>query len=410
MTTKGRWGRVTCARRPGRARLRESGLVGCVIAMSALSAFFDPVAGVLQRPGALGITFALAYGATLLARRHAPMTTVAVLSALAFVHQAWGGTPTPALPALMVGLHGLALHQGRRPALIAAALVATGTVAAAMLFQTGPVLGPQRVGAVAWIGLATAVGDAVRNRRAYVRALEERAERAERTREEEAARRVAAERMRIARELHDVVAHELTLINAQAGIGVHVGRNDPVQMADLLTAIRDGSRGALGELRAIVGLLAQPEEAAAPLEPAPGLGRLEDLVLSFERAGLMVEVVRQGAGCFIPSAVDATGYRIIQEALTNVRKHSGVDTARVAIDVGHDALSITVDNEGPAGWRPPNGGGTGRGLIGIRERVAAVGGTAEIAIRPQGGFSVAARLPLSRTGSPQPAGKGNDLS
>ncbi|WP_405867872.1 histidine kinase [Streptomyces sp. NBC_01515] len=406
MTTSGRWGRVTYhARKAGRVRLREPALIGGVIVVSILSAFGDPVAGGLRRPGALGIAFAVAYGTVLLARRRAPMMTVAGLSALTFVHQACGGTPTPALPALMVSLYGLALRMGRRPALIVAALVATSTVVAATLFQPGPVLGPQRVGAVAWIGLATAVGDAVRNRRAYVRALEERADRAERTREEEAARRVAAERMRIARELHDVVAHELTLINAQAGIGVHIGRNDPFQMAELLTAIRDGSKGALGELRAIVGLLAQPEEAAAPLEPAPGLGRLDDLVLSFERAGLTVEVLRQGEGHFIPAAVDVTGYRIIQEALTNVRKHAGVDTARIGIDFRHDSLSITVDNEGLGGRRPPNGGGTGRGLVGIRERVAAVGGIAEIGIRPQGGFSVVARLPLSRTVSAQPVGE-----
>ncbi|WP_406432382.1 histidine kinase [Streptomyces sp. NBC_00631] len=368
-----------------------------MIVISVLSAFVDPIAGGLRRPDAVSVTFAFAYGAVLPARRRAPMATAAALSVLTFVQQAFGGTPTPALPALMVCLYALALRMGRRAAWIAAALVATSTVVAALLFQPGPVLGPQKVGAVGWIGLATAVGDAVRNRRAYVRALEERAERAERTREEEAARRVAAERMRIARELHDVVAHELTLINAQAGIGVHVGRDDPVQMAEWLTAIRDGSKGALDELRSIVGLLAQPEEAAPPLEPAPGLGRLDDLVLSFERAGLTVEVVRRGEERFIPSAVDVTGYRIVQEALTNVRKHAGVDTARVGIDVGHDSLRITVDNEGPAGLCPPNGGGTGRGLIGIRERVAAVGGTADIGVRSQGGFCVAARLPLSRT-------------
>jgi len=205
------------ARQPMRARLRESGLVGCVIVISVLSAFLDPVAASFRRPGALSVTFALACGVILLVRRRAPITTIAVLSALAFVYQACGGTSTPTLPALMVSLYGVGLRTGRQPALIAAALVAAGTVTAAMLYQPGPVLGPERVGAVAWIGLATAVGDAVRSRRAYGRALEERAERAERTREEEAARRVAAERMRIARELHDVVAHELTLNNAQAG-------------------------------------------------------------------------------------------------------------------------------------------------------------------------------------------------
>lgn len=106
--------------------------------------------------------------------------------------------------------------------------------------------------------------------------------------------------------------------------------------------------------------------------------------------------------------MDVTGYRIIQEALTNVRKHAGVDTARVGLHYRHDSLSITVDNESLDGGRPPSGGGTGRGLIGVRERVAAVGGTVDIGIRPQGGFCVAARLPLGRTGAAQPRRKAND--
>lgn len=294
----------------------------------------------------------------------------------------------------MVALYTVALCSGRRQAWTVGALVMVAMSLAAAFFQPGPLLGPQRLGAVAWMGLATAVGDSVRNRRAYVRALEERAERAERTREQEAARRVAGERMRIARELHDVVAHELTLINAQAGIGVHVGRDDPVQMAGLLEAIRDGSKGALGELRSIVGLLVQPGDAVAPREPSPGLGRLEDLVVSFDRAGLRVDVDREGRERPVPSAVDVAAYRIIQEALTNVRKHAGVDTAGLRLRYGHDALHVTVENGGSLLRRSRDGDGTGRGVIGMRERAAAVGGSTTTGPRPGGGFAVEAWLPL----------------
>ncbi|WP_427918811.1 sensor histidine kinase [Streptomyces sp. cg40] len=389
MRTIGRRGGAAVRRRLGKVRL-----VGYVGLTSLLSACGDPTR-FPRWPTVLDITFASLASAVLLARARRPVMVLAAVSALSVAHQAGGGPFFPSLPPLMVALYTVALCSGRRQAWTAAALTMTAMSLAATFFQPGPLLGPQRVGAVAWMGLATAVGDSVRNRRAYVRALEERAERAERTREEEAARRVAGERMRIARELHDVVAHELTLINAQAGIGVHVGRDDPVQMADLLEAIREGSKGALGELRSIVGLLGQPGDPVAPREPSPGLGRLEDLVVSFDRAGLQVDVGLEGQERPTPSAVDLAAYRIIQEALTNVRKHAGVNTAAVRLRYGHDVLHVTVENHGNPLRRPGEGGGTGHGLIGIRERAAAVGGSTATGPRPGGGFTVQAWLPLT---------------
>ncbi|WP_063781130.1 sensor histidine kinase [Streptomyces maremycinicus] len=402
MRTIGRRGRAAV-----HGRLREARLVGCVGLTSLATACGDPT----RFPGwptPLDIVFACLASAVLPARHRSPLGVLAAVSALSVVHQAGGGPFVPSLPPLMVALYTVALRSGRRQAWTAAALTMAALSLTAMFFQAGPLLGPQRVGAIAWMGLATAVGDSVRNRRAYVRALEERADRAERTREEEAARRVAGERMRIARELHDVVAHELTLINAQAGIGVHVGRGDPVQMAEFLEAIRDGSKGALGELRSIVGLLGQPGDPVAPREPSPGVGRLEDLVVSFDRAGLRVAVDREGQERPAPSAVDVAAYRIVQEALTNVRKHAGVDTARVRLRYGHDVLHVMVEDDGNPLRRPGGGGGTGRGLIGMRERAAAVGGSTATGPRPGGGFVVEAWLPLGPARVPVRERVGNE--
>lgn len=152
--------------------------------------------------------------------------------------------------------------------------------------------------------------------------------------------------------------------------------------------MKDDSKQALAELRSIVGLLGAPEVLR---EPVPGLDRLDDLAASFARAGLTVEVRRQGEARAVPSAVDVSGYRIVQEALTNVSKHAATATARVSLDYAPDTLKIVIADDG-AGRGP--GGGSGRGLIGMRERAAAVGGEVTAGHRPGGGFLVEAALPL----------------
>ncbi|MCW8379743.1 sensor histidine kinase [Streptomyces justiciae] len=338
----------------------------------------------------------------LLLRRWAPFWTVGIVTVLYVVSQSAGHPGLPFIPVFGVAMYTVARHYDRRPAWTATLLVMLSVLTTALVWGQGPVLGPQRMAPLAWIALATTLGDAARIRQAYVAALEERAARAERTREEEAERRVAEERMRIAQELHDVVAHELTLINAQAGVAAHLGRhNTPAMMAEVLTNIRNSSKQALGELRAVVGLLGQPGDSTGPpTEPVPGLERLEDLVDSFARAGLRVQVVQEGVKRSLPVAVDVASYRIVQEALTNVRKHAGVEDARVRLAFGHDTLRIVVENDPASAIRTAqgclDGGGTGRGLISMRERSAAVGGQVSIGPVPSGGFTVDARLPLGR--------------
>jgi signal transduction histidine kinase len=255
----------------------------------------------------------------------------------------------------------------------------------------------------AWTGMAATAGDAIRSRRAFVQAVQERAERAERTREEEARRRVAEERLRIARDLHDVVAHHIALVNVQAGVAAHVMDKRPDQAKEALSHVREASRSALNELRATVGLLRQSGDPEAPTEPAPGLDRLDELVGTFRSAGQRVEVARADQGTALPAAVGLAAYRIIQEALTNVRKHAGAEAkAEVSVVRVGPHLEITVLDDGTGeAQRPADGGG--HGLLGMRERVTALRGTLTTGPRYGGGFRVHAILPVkARTPAASP--------
>lgn len=254
--------------------------------------------------------------------------------------------------------------------------------------------------------MAGLLGQSVRHRRAYLAAAEERARRAEETRESEARRRVDEERLRIARELHDLVAHQITLANAQAQVAVHVLDTRPEQTRKSLRELVETTGHALDELRATVGLLRQADDrertadAGGPDEPAPGLARLPTLLESFRRAGLVVTARQEGPARPLAPGLDLTVYRIVQEALTNVTKHAGSGAARVGLDWHPGRLVLTVADDGPRGGpggrrlpvvpeRPP-----GYGLIGMRERAAAVGGRLDAGRRPEGGFLVRAELPL----------------
>ena len=357
--------------------------------------------------------------------RRWPRLVLALSVACAATCALLGYTAAPVGPAI-VAIFLLSVRTDRRQATLAAVCV----IAVLLAVGTG-LTAPSRplaqlLGMVAWTGMAAAAGDAVRSRRAYIAATEERAERAERTREQEAARRVAEERMRIARDLHDAVAHHIALVNAQAGAALYVMDQRPDQARTALSHIQEASRYALDELRATVGLLRQSGDPAAPLEPAPGLGRLAELARSFEPAGLAVTVTLDGQQRPVPTAVDMTAYRIVQEALTNVHKHAAVGAATVEVAYLPDRLRITVENEqsdggesdtgksdeeksdarknsGSAGAAPSDGGGaeSGFGLIGMRERVAVVGGRLDARPRCGGGYRVTAQLPLHPSGLPR---------
>ncbi|MCT2594512.1 histidine kinase [Streptomyces sp. N2-109] len=244
-----------------------------------------------------------------------------------------------------------------------------------------------------WCMLPVVLGGAVRLRRAYLGAVQTRAEHAERTREEEARHRVAEERVRIARELHDVVAHHMALANAQAGTAAHFARSRPEQAEKILGELTGTTASALRELQATVGLLRQPDDPDDTLAPAPGLGRLPELVSAFASAGLQVTVTVDGEERPLSPGGDLTAFRIVQESLTNVAKHAAAHHAQVRLAYTRDLLVLTVSDDGD-GTSPPPAPGGGFGLIGMRERAQTVGGRFEAGHRPGGGFAVTAELPI----------------
>lgn len=326
-------------------------------------------------------------------RRREPMAVLGVTGLVSVVELVAGDPAAPVAMSAVIALYTVASTTDRPTTWRVGLLTMAVLTGAAMSFGSTPWYTQENLGIFAWTGMAAAAGDAVRSRRAFVDAIRERAERAERTREEEAGRRVAEERLRIARDLHDVVAHHIALVNVQAGVAAHVMDKRPDQAKEALAHVREASRSALDELRATVGLLRQSGDPEAPTEPAPGLAVLDQLVATFGQAGLPVEVARADEGVTPPAAVDLAAYRIIQESLTNVQKHAGPDArAEVSVVRVGSTLEVTVLDNGADGPAPSDGGG--HGLIGMRERVTALGGTLTAGPRYGGGFRVQAILPL----------------
>jgi signal transduction histidine kinase len=294
-----------------------------------------------------------------------------------------------------VALYSVALTRARLQQLVAA-LAAVAAVVATPTFLTGD--GPFRfatLGHAALVAVPLLAAEAVRNRRSYIALLLERLEFAERTREEEARRRVEQERLRIARDLHDAVAHSLTTINVQAGVAAHLLDQNPDNARGALVTIEAATHEALDELRAIVGVLREDDGERAPLEPAPTLDTVSEVIERERALGLDVSLdIRGHRPRQLPEAVQLAAYRIVQESLTNVRRHAAGASAHVGLSFEHDRLLITVENATVA---TGNGRsiGAGVGVIGMRERAAAVGGELRAAPSPEG-FRVAAELPYRK--------------
>jgi signal transduction histidine kinase len=360
-------------------------------------------------PAMSGVLLMVAGAVALIWRRRNPMAVLAVTAGLTVVELVGSDPPAPVVMSTVIALYTVAARTDRPTTWRVGLLTMAVLTAAAMLCGPAPWYSQEKFAVFAWTGMAGAAGDAVRSRRAFVDAIRERAERAERTRDEEARRRVAEERLRIARELHDVVAHHIALVNVQAGVAAHVMDKRPDQAKEALAHVREASRSALDELRATVGLLRQSGDPMAPTEPAPGLAVLDELVDTVRRAGLPVELVCTDRRPPLPAAVDLAAYRVIQEALTNVRKHAGPGAkAEVSVvRVGRTAEITVIDNGSGGGGRDDAGGG--HGLLGMRERVTALGGTLTAGPRYGGGFRVHAILPVeartAESGEPGAAGR-----
>ncbi|MEU7279835.1 histidine kinase [Streptomyces sp. NPDC045431] len=242
-----------------------------------------------------------------------------------------------------------------------------------------------------WFVAATAIGVAVQSQRKFREMAEERARKAEQSREAEARRRVDEERLRIAQELHDVIGHSIAVINVQAGVAVHLVHKDPATTEKSLEMIRTTSATALEEIRTTLGLLRAAEDEAPPRGPVPGLGEIPDLIERARAAGLTIEHVRRGDVRPLPTVVGTTVYRLVQETLTNALKHSGVGTGvLVSMDFLDHELRVSVEDDGRG--TGGSGGGSGLGLRGMRERVEAAGGGLRVD-RLSPGFRVTARIP-----------------
>ncbi|HEU4399035.1 MAG TPA: sensor histidine kinase [Actinomycetota bacterium] len=373
-------------------------LVAAGLSLAQMQRYPDP-----QDRSALNITFVLLQTLPLVFRRRAPFTVFAI-AALALAVQ---GTlelqgPLFAFLAVNLALYSLAAYGHRRLAILGA--VTWALLLAVRLVQlivtTWPHVAITDLYDVfddfVLLGAAWTLGEGVRQRRAHAAALEDRAARLEREREEKARQAAAQERLRIARELHDVVAHSLSVIGVQAGAARLVldADPDPTRAREAVAAIEATANQAMTEMRRALGILRDTERSGAALAPLPGLGQLPSLLDQMRAAGLAAELTVQGTPRPLATSIDLSAYRIVQEALTNALKHARATRAEVVVCYGaHDIqVEVTDDGRGPP---PAAGPSQGAGMIGMRERVALFGGELSMGPRPQRGYAVRVRLPTS---------------
>ncbi|MGW8883872.1 sensor histidine kinase [Streptomyces sp. NPDC055749] len=336
--------------------------------------------------------------AVLLFRHRHPVLAVAGTSATTLVYLGAGYPYGPVLVAVAVGCFSAIVSGHRRAAWWSLGVLWSGHLLLThWLYRWLPPSGDTAAGwgqeavVAAWVIAVAAAAELLRVRREQWAAA-----RAERAAAEK--RRADEERLLMARELHDVLAHSISVINVQAGVGLALLDSDPEQARIALTTIKSASKEALGEVRQVLASLRTPGDA--PRAPAPGLDRLPELVEQASGAGLSVTLETEGVRGAVPPGTDLAAFRIVQEALTNVVRHSGSRTAEVRIGYGAGRVRLRIDDEGPA--TGGEAGGSGNGLVGMRERAAALGGTIEAGPRPGGGFRVSAEFPLP-AGAQEPA-------
>jgi signal transduction histidine kinase len=343
-------------------------------------------------PNVLSVLLAIGVAVPYYFRRHAPLA-VLLISEGCLIALAVGDYRTGVAPVvLLVGLYTVASWCDVRDRAVGAVAIVVGLTVVAVVGIPG--VSETRVASnLVTFAAAYLFGSTIRNRRLYNEQLEARASALERERKEETSRALAEERLRIAQELHDVVAHSMGVIAVQAGVGAHVIDAQPGEAKKALDAISHTSRSTLVEIRRMLSVLREDE--GAPYVPAPGLADLHRLVRDVASAGLHAEVRVEGTTTKLPPGVDFTAYRIVQEALTNVLKHAGQATATVIIRYEGTAVQLEILDDG----RGVNGGATpgGHGVVGMRERVGVYGGSFEAGPRTGGGFRVAVRLPYGET-------------
>lgn len=357
-----------------------------------------------SRPDAAGWALLLAGHAPLVGRRHRPLLTLCLVAVPVAAFHALGYNHSAPVPATMAALYTVATTGTvRRTLTVGSVVIGVGLTMNALTNPEGMI---ELLRITGWVVAVLFCGIDVRYYRQYVASIVERAERAERTREEEARRRVAEERLRVARDLHDLLAHSITLIGVQTSVAAHVLTADPERLdrasvAKALDDIAETCRSARGELRTTLEVLRAQDAAAVPdaRGPLPGLHGLPDLARGARLAGADVDLSVDADD--VPPAVGAAVYRITQEALTNVVRHAGpAPSVRVEVRAGPGALRLSVTDDGTG---PDPAGTPGFGLVGMRERARSVGGTLDAGPRRGAdGFEVTAVLPTPATPRPTP--------
>jgi signal transduction histidine kinase len=387
-------------------------LLGLFVAVMQVQGTVAKPADVGSRPltdvGYLGFVLLAGSGLVLAVRRRWPVAVFLTVAVASLVYYASGFSDGPGWIGLFVALYTLTAYGDGRTSLVIAGVgitaLATGWLIAAADIEPAAAIGWVFFRIAASV-MAAALGESVRSRHVTAAEALERARLAERTREEEARSRVDAERLRIAREVHDTVAHAVAIINVQAGVTAYLLDKRPEGAREALVTIEQTSAQALHELRAVLGVLRDSDNGRVP---RPGLEQVGDLTAMAREAGLDIKLEATSSTAPLPSAVDHTAYRIVQESITNVIRHVGPTRVTVALDYGADALEVRVTDEGDrdaagddaAGSPPP--AGPGRGIVGMRERCGLLGGELTAGPRPTGGFEVRARLPLAPAGTTHP--------
>lgn len=369
-------------------RVIDRGYVAGIVLLGLIELLtLDEPAGV--KLGSAAVVSAMAI--SLLWRRTRPVEMLACLILLALVGELFFVGPPGSLTQVLILLtasYSVGAHADGRRGFVGLGVGVLGVTALAIVFDPSDIVFP----VVFFVVTPWMFGRVLRNTLLTARELAERAELAEHAREEEELRAVMVERNRVARELHDVLAHNLSVVVVQAGAARRIVERDPERAAEVAALIELTGREALAELRHLFGPLRR-EDGGAPTEQ-PGLGDLERLVARVQHAGLPVDLQIDGEPVPLPAGVDLTAYRLVQESLTNALKHAGADSATVRLSYEPNELAISVedDGEGLSPERMSNLGG-GHGLAGMEERVALYGGLLQAGRRRGGGFAVRARLP-----------------
>lgn len=347
-----------------------------------------------RRPlDAVGVAL-LALGAlVVIDRRQRPVAVLAVAFVATLAYSLLDYPGGPIFLGLIVAFHATqtAGHRVTGVASIIGGYGAFVWLQPAVAGRPAPSVG-EAVAIAAWMSLLLVTAEVVRVRRAYRVEVGRRAEEAERTREEETRRRHSEERLRIARELHDVLAHNISLMNVRASTALHVLDERPEEAAPALAAIKQASSEALGELRSVLNTLRQVDEAPDRV-PAPTLTSVDDLVAQARAAGIKVETRIDGAVRQLSAPVERAAFRICQEALTNVIRHAGAATVELRLNYGSDELVVQVQDDGHGAAANGHGHG-GNGIPGMRERATGLGGRMVAGPRPGGGYRVRAQLPV----------------